>query len=125
MKHRITSSLKTLTASRPLTIVLGLFGFGCIGLLIYYALNIHPSELQIVNHYTSFGTTNFYRDRWYYLIGFVAFVCVMALAHTALTYRILVQKGHELAIAFAWLGVVMVVVTAAVSYQVLSIASLT
>lgn len=106
-------------------IVLGLFGIGCLALLIYYVLHIHPSELQIVNHYTSFGTTNFYRDRWYYLIGFVAFICIMLASHVALTYRILVQKGHDLALGFAWLGVVMVVIAAAVSYQVLSIASLT
>lgn len=125
MKHRITASLKTLTADRPLMIVLGLFGIGCLGLLIYYALHIHPSELQIVNHYTSFGTTNFYRDRWYYLIGFIVFICIMLAAHVTLSYRILVQKGHDLALAFAWLGVVMVVIAAAVSYQVLSIASLT
>lgn len=106
-------------------IVLGVFGIGCLALLIYFGLNIHPSELQVVNHYTSFGTTNFYRDRWYYLIGFVLFVIVMAVTQVALSYRILVQKGHDLAIAFAWLGVVLVVITAAISYQVFNIASLT
>ncbi len=113
------------TADRPLTIVLGLFSFGCLVLLIYYAFTIHPSELQVVNHYTSFGTTNFYRDRWHYLISFAIFVVVMAVTHIALCYRILTQKGHDLAISFAWLGVVMVIITAAISYQVLSIASLT
>ncbi len=110
---------------RPLAIVLGLFLFGCLALLIYFTLTIRPSELQVVNHYTSFGTTNFYRDRWHYLIGFAAFVIVMAFAHGALTLRVLAQKGHDLAMAFAWLGVVLVVITAMISYQVLSIASLT
>lgn len=125
MKHRFMSSLGTLTADRPLLIVLGLFSFGCLGLLIYFAFTIHPSELQVVNHYTSFGTTNFYRDRWHYLISFAVFVIIMAAVHLSLSYRILVQKGHDFAIAFAWLGVVMVFITAAISYQVLSIASLT
>lgn len=110
---------------RSLMTVIGLFLVGCLILVVYYAINIHPSELQVVNHYTSFGTTNFYRDRWYYLIGFVVFVLVMAVVHVILSYRILVQKGHDLAVAFSWLGVILLVLTAAVSYQVLNIASLT
>lgn len=125
MKQRIMFALKTLLADRPLMIVLAVFCFGCLGLLVYYAFTIHPSELQVVNHYTNFGTTNFYRDRWYYLLSFVGFVIVMALVQVSLTYRVLIHKGHELAIAFAWLGVIMVVITAAISYQVLNIASLT
>lgn len=119
------SSLGTLTADRPLLIVLGLFGVGCLALLGYYALTIHASELQVVNHYTSFGTTNFYRERWYYLISFALFVVVMWATHVALSYRILIQKGHDLAIAFAWLGIVVLIIAAAMTYQVLSIASLT
>jgi hypothetical protein len=125
MRQRITSSLQLLIADRPLLIVLALFLVGCIGLLIYLATNIHPSDLQIVTHYTSFGTTNFYRDKWYYLLNFVVFVIVMAIVHVVLCYRILVQKGHDAAIAFAWLGVVLVVISAGIVYQVLKIASLT
>lgn len=125
MKQRITSSIKTLVTDRSLVIVLALFLVSCLVLLAYFAVNIHPSELQVVNRYTSFGTTNFYRDKWYYLIGFVVFVIIMAAIHVALCYRIFIQKGHDVAVAFAWLGVVLVLITAAISYQVLNIASLT
>lgn len=125
MKQRITSSLQTLAADRPLLLVLGLFLFACVILLIYLAFSIHASELQVVVHYTAFGTTNFYRDKWYYLIGFALFVVIMAVVHIALSHKILLQKGHDLAIAFAWLGPVLVIITAATVYQVLKVASLT
>lgn len=125
MKQRIATSLQTLVADRSLLVVLGLFLFACIGILIYLGLSIHPSELQVVIHYTAFGTTNFYRDKWYYLLTFVALVVVMAAAHTMLVYRILQQKGRDLAVAFAWLGVILVVIIAATVYQVLKVAALT
>lgn len=125
MKQRITSSLQLLMSDRPLLIILALFLLGCVGLLVYLAVSIHPSDLQVVTHYTSFGTTNFYRDKWYYLLSFAAFSIVMAVAHTVLCYRILAQKGRDAAISFAWLGVVLVVICAAITYQVLKIASLT
>lgn len=125
MKHRITTSLQSLIADRPLLLVMALFLVGCIGLLIYLAVAINPSELQVVVHYTSFGTTNFYRDKWYYLLSFAAFVVVMAVVHVALTYKLLEQKGHDMAMAFAWLSVVLLVIATAVMYQVLRIAALT
>lgn len=125
MRQRITSSLKTLVTDRSLVTLLSIFLIGCAALLVYYVLTIHPSELQVVNRYTSFGTTNFYRDKWYYLISFAVFVVLMAAAHVALCYRVFITKGHELAVAFAWLGIALLIITAALSYQVLNIASLT
>lgn len=125
MKQQITTSIKSLMADRQLMLILALFLVACVGLLLYLFISIRPSELQVVVHYTSFGTTNFYRDKWYYLFGFVGFVIMMAIVHIALSYRILVQKGHDAAVGFAWLGLVLVVIASAMSYQVLKIASLT
>ena len=122
---RIATSLQSLLMDRPLLLVLLLFLVGCVILLIYLAVSIRPSELQVVVHYTSFGTTNFYRDKWYYLLGFAGFVLIMAVAHIALTYRILMLKGREAALSFAWLSVALVVISVAVIYQILKIASLT
>lgn len=125
MKKRITTWLQSLVADRGLLSVLSLFLVGCVAVLIYLAVSIHASELQIVVHYTSFGTTNFYRDKWYYLLNFALFIVIMAVVHVVLTQRILIQKGRQLALAYAWLGVVMVFLTGATIYQVVRIASLT
>ncbi len=125
MKERIASSIQQLFADRALLLVSLLFLVGCTGLIISLALSIHPSDLQIVVHYTSFGNTNFYRDKWYYLLGFILFVLLMAVVHMVLVCKILAQKGRDLAIAFAWLSVVLVFIAAVTFYQVLKIASLT
>lgn len=125
MKQRLTASFQQLSSDRSLLVVLIVFLVGCVGTLLYLALTIHASELQVVVHYTSYGTTNFYRDKWYYLLGFVGFIVLLAVSHICLTYKILIEKGKDLAMAFAWLGVVLVIVTAATVYQVVKIASLT
>lgn len=125
MRQRILLSLQTLLADRPVMLILALLLAGSAGLLLYLGFSIQPGELQVVVHYTSFGTTNFYRDKWYYLLSFSAFAIIMAVMHIALTYKVLIQKGHDMAVAFAWLGVVLLVITASIAYQVLKIASLT
>lgn len=92
-------------------LILALLLAGSAGLLLYLGFSIQPGELQVVVHYTSFGTTNFYRDKWYYLLSFSAFAIIMAVMHIALTYKVLIQKGHDMAVAFAWLGVVLLVMS--------------
>ena len=124
MKQRIISSTRQLLEDRSLTVLLSIFLFGCIALLIYLAAVIRPSELQVVVHYSSFGATNFYRDKWYYLLTFSAFVVLIAITHTLIAYRLLVAKGREFAIAFVWLGITILVVAAALFYQILKVASL-
>ena len=124
MKQRIISSASQLLQDRSLTVLISVFLVGCIILLIYMAAVIRPSELQVVVHYSSFGATNFYRDKWYYLLTFSAFVILLALTHIFIAYRLLVAKGREFAIAFIWLGIIVLVVAAALFYQILKVASL-
>lgn len=125
MKDHITASIKQTVADRGLLSVLALFLVGCVGLLIYLGLNIHASDLQVVVHYTNFGTTNFYRDKWYYLLGFALFIIVVALTHIVLTVKILQEKGRDLALAFAWLSIIIVFITTITLYQIVRVASLT
>lgn len=125
MKQQLKSSFQQLTNDRTLLVVLTVFLVGCLGTLLYLAFSVHASELQLVVHYTSYGTTNFYRDKWYYLLSFAGFIIILAISQICLTYKILNEKGRDAALAFAWLGVALVVITAATIYQVLRIAALT
>lgn len=124
MKEQIILAVRIVLRDRYLTVLLASFLFLCLCLLIFVGVSIRPSELQVVVHYTSFGATNFYRDKWYYLLSFGGFVIIMATAHTMLTYKIHQLKGREFAVAFAWLGFIIFGITAALFYQVLKIASL-
>ena len=124
MKNQILSAVHTIARDRNLATLLGIFLLLCIGLLIFIGVSTQPSELQVVVHYTSYGTTNFYRDKWYYLIAFAVFVVIMATIHCILTYKLLQSKGRSFAVTFVWLGFILLAVSATLFYQVLKIASL-
>lgn len=124
MKLEITTIFKTIIRDRYLAVLLSVFLLECLIVLLYIGLTVHPSELQVVVHYTSFGNTNFYRDKWYYLLSFGGFIIFVAALHLGLMYRLLQTKGRPLAIAFTWLGMLIVLIAAALFYQVLKIASL-
>jgi len=124
MKKQVLKSLKTLLNDRYLSGLIAGFLLLCLVVIIYLAFTIHASELQVVVHYSSFGTTNFYRDKWYYLLTFVIFVIVLAASHTVITYKLLEKKGRQLALSFAWLSVLIILIASALFYQVLKIASL-
>jgi len=32
---------------------------------IYVGVSLRPSDLQVAVHYTAFGPTGFYREKWY------------------------------------------------------------
>lgn len=124
MNQKIVTQFKAIANDKPLLIALVLFLVLSMALLVFLAFGIQPSERQIAIHYTSFGTTNFYRDKWFYLLSFAGYVLVVAVAHCVLTSKILQEKGRELALAFAWLGVLITVVAFAYVFQVLKIASI-
>jgi uncharacterized protein with PQ loop repeat len=124
MKSSLTQLAKDILSDRQLVIALSMLILISLIFCVYVIFNIHPSELQIVTHYSAFGTTNFYRDKWYYLIGFVAFGILNALVYGALACKIFVHKGRELAIPFAWLGVITIAIAVAVLSQVLKVAAL-
>ena len=124
MKKHIQTTLQTLLKDRYLSGLLVGFLVLCLITIVYLAFMIHASELQVVVHYTSFGTTNFYRDKWYYLLSFVAFMVMMAILHTIVCLKLLEKRGRDLALAFAWLSILVVLIALSLFYQVLKIASL-
>lgn len=124
MKNHFISAVRTIIHDRYLTVLLGTFFLLSLIIVVFIGFSIKPSELQVVVHYSSYGATNFYRDKWYYLITFAVSVLIFALIHGVLTYKLLQAKGRAAAIAFTWLGIVISVIAAILFYQVLKIASL-
>ncbi len=124
MKTLFIEPLKQLSKERRLIIALIVLLVAALSVMIYVGVNIHQNELKIVTHYTAFGSTNFYRDKWYYLITFVVFALVVAVVHSMITLRLLLVKGSEIALGFVWLSVAMIFVAGAIMYQVLKIAAL-
>jgi hypothetical protein len=124
MKDSLLKSLKLLSKERRIITALIVFAIVTLAFIIYVGSNIHPSELKLVTHYSAFGTTNFYRDTWFYLLTFVIFGLTVLIAHTLITLRLLVLKGNELALSFVWVSIIMICIAAAFVNQVLRVAAL-
>jgi|TARA_B100001245_G_scaffold142721_1_gene106424 hypothetical protein len=124
MKERIIQHTQALVNDRHLLVALLLLLLAGVSLLVFLAFGIDPTERQVAVHYTSFGTTNFYREKWYYLLSFAVYVVVLMAVHSVITLKILQEKGRELAVVFAWMGLVLVVISAALLFQILKVASI-
>lgn len=105
MKTIIRESLKQLITDRYLLVLLLILTLLTLVFAITIGFSIRPSELQLISHYSAFGTTHLYRDQWFYLFVFVVFGLMVSILHTIIAIKILLVKGRSLAIMFAWLGV--------------------
>jgi hypothetical protein len=104
LKTTIKESFKELLTNRYLTVLSGVIVLLAVGLCIYIAATVRPSELQLVTHYSAYGLTHLYRNQWWYLISFAVFGLLVAVIHVALAIKLYITKGHPLAIFVAWLG---------------------
>jgi hypothetical protein len=124
MKHIIRSTIQQILADRVMTLLcLGLL-LGGIGYIIYVAVNLSASDLQLAIRYTSFGETHFYRDKWWYLLSFVGFGLLFIVAHIGMLAKLYVIGLKQLAYSFAWLSFVILVLMFVYTYSVLNIAYL-
>jgi hypothetical protein len=110
MKKIIKESFKQLVADRYLLMLISLMILMAIIASITLGLSIHSSEKQLVSHYSAFGITHFYFDQWYYSLVFIAFELIVAILHTIISVKLLITKGHPMAIMFAWFGIGIVLV---------------
>ena len=105
MKKIIKESLKILFADRYLLVLVSLMILLSVGLAIFVGLSIQPSERQLISHYSAFGVTHFYFDQWFYSLTFIAFGLIVAVLHSIISVKLLIIKGHSMAIMFAWFGI--------------------
>ena len=105
MKEIITKSLKKLISDRYLLVLISAMLLITLILSVIIGFSIHPSELQLVSHYSAFGVTHLYRDQWFYLYVFVVFGLIVSLLHSVIAIKMLVVKDHSIAVMFAWLGI--------------------
>lgn len=105
MKAIIIKSLKALVDDRYLLVLVSTLILIAFIFAINVGLSIHPSERQLISHYSAFGITHFYFDQWFYLIVFVFFGISAAVIQAIIVVKLLIIKGHSLAIMFAWLGI--------------------
>lgn len=125
MKQRFTQAAHPLVSDRGILGLLIAFVASATVAAIFLALTIQPSELQVVTHYSGFGSTNFYRDKWYYLLNFIGFLVAFTIIHLALVRKLLMQIDRQLAVAYAWFGIAVVGIVTLIAHQILRLAALT
>jgi hypothetical protein len=123
MKDNLITALKLVLTDRFMTVTLSAFLLSCIAYCIYVGVSLHPNDLQIAVHYTAFGNTNFYREKWYYLLSFIIFGISLAVIHAALAIKLYVQERRQIAILFLWLSLLLVVIAWFMTWSILKVAS--
>lgn len=124
MKLNLINSIKPILADRLMAVLMILFILICLAYCIYVGVSLRPSDLQVAVHYSAYGETSFYRDKWYYLITFIAFAILQAVMHTALIVKIYLQGRRQLALLFTWLSLLLIIITWFMTWAVLKVAFL-
>ena len=124
MKSNIINSIKPILADRLMAVLMILLVLVCLAYCIYVGVSLRPSDLQVAVHYSAYGETSFYRDKWYYLITFIVFGILVAVMHTALITKIYLQGRRQLALLFAWLSLLLIVIAWFMTWAVMRVAFL-
>jgi hypothetical protein len=121
IKDTVIHSFKELITNRYLTTLAIITVVLTLGFVVYIAITVRPSELQLVTHYTAYGVTHLYRDQWFYLLTFGLFALIVAFMHIFIAIKLYITKGHPLAIMFAWLGVGVILFAWITSFSIINV----
>lgn len=124
MKNAMTTTWDQLKGDRTLIILIGLITV--LGLLysVFVALSVSPTELQVATRYTAFGGTQYYRNKWYYLLSFILFGLVMTFVHISLVMKLKSRNMRSLAVSMGWLAIILLFILFLVTRSVLGVAYL-
>jgi hypothetical protein len=121
MKQIIKNFFKDLISDRYIFVMSILIIIISIICAINIGLSIVPSDIKIVSHYSAFGISNYYTDNWVYLINFMFFGIVVAILHVIISVKLLIAKGHSVAVMFIWSGVGVIMVGWVIFQHVLNV----
>jgi len=124
MKTNTINHIKALLSDRFLTVLVILLVLVSLAYCIFIGISLRPSDLQVAVHYTAFGDASFYRDKWYYFTNFMALGTLIGAAHTVLTVKIYAQGRRQIAILFALLSLLILVIAWILTWAVLRVAFL-
>jgi hypothetical protein len=124
MKTQLITSLKLIIADRLMVVLLSIFILACLAYCLYVGVSLRPSDLQVAVHYSAFGETRFYREKWYYLLSFIVFGLMLAVIHTILIVKMYVQERRQMALLFTSVSFLLLVITWILTHSILKVAFL-
>ena len=124
MKATIFNSIKPILSDRFMVVLTIVFILMALMYCIYIGVSLRPSDLQVAIHYSAFGETNFYREKWFYFINFIVFGLIIMVTHTVLALKIYLQGRRPMALLFLWLSISLIIIAFLLTRAVLNIAFL-
>ena len=121
MKEIFKESFKLLVNNKLLFASVIFVNLAAIIFAIILIFMIKPSELQLVSHYSAFGITHLYRDQWYYLYVFVFFQPLVAILHSIISAKMLIEKGHSIAMWTIWSGLFVIILGFSTALSVINV----
>lgn len=110
MKEKISVSVKYLISDRQLMVSVVFLTLLTLAEIIYIAVALKPSELQLVNRYSAYGEVHLYRNHWYYLLTFVGFSLANLFMSVALAIKMYTTHSRPVAFFCIVAGVLVAVI---------------
>jgi len=120
-KEAIKTSFREVTKDRPYVLLMGLIILMGLAYCLIVALSIHPSDVTVYTRYTAFGEAHFYKDHWQYLMSFVLFGIVVAVAHSALMVKLHDMGRRQTGVLIGWFGIIVLLVAVAYTMAIISL----
>lgn len=111
MKDKITTSFKYLMSDRQLMVSVFFLTLITLAEIIYIAIVLKPSELQLVNRYSAYGEIHLYRNHWYYLLVFVGFVLANMVMSTGLAIKLYAAHSRPAAFFCVYSGLIIAIIS--------------
>lgn len=124
MKKNFITAVKLVAADRPVLLLTLAMIIAAVAYCLFVGFSLQVSDVQVAVHYTAYGGTNFYRDKWYYLISFIVFGASVAVLHTALILKLYALERRQLAMLFACLSLLILLIAWAITRSILKVAFL-
>ena len=70
--------------------------------VVFCAIEIRPSDIQVPLRYTAFGITHIYREPWVNELLFPVFALLIFGAHTFVALKLASLKSVKIAVGFQW-----------------------
>lgn len=124
MKTRILSAFHQITNDRQILAVCFVILLLSLAYIVYVALSIQPTELQVATHYSAFGETHFYRDQWYSIIGLAVFGVIVPVLHIAIVGRLLREGLRPFALGLGYVTIVLLLLAFVYAKSIIAVAFL-
>lgn len=103
--NKFKKAVKKLSEDRGLFLIYLLMFFITVFNVIYALTTVKPSDLQLVSHYTAFGTTHLYRANWLDQTKNIFFSVAVLVFHVIFAQLALVKISRPIAKLIATAGV--------------------